>query len=654
MVDEDGICWLTFDTPNSPANVWNSDTLDELDTHIEELHRDPDVRALILRSAKDKIFIAGADLKGLLSLPPEELKELLVLGQDVFNHLETLRIPKIAAIHGACLGGGFEMTLACDWRIASDSDATRLGLPETQLGLIPAWGGCTRLSRLIGLPRALDLILRGKAVKPIDAKRYGMIHHITAREHLDDLARRLALHTHHHPKHHHFHATQIFPVPQILRWKTRYALDGKLGGHYQAPFSAVEVITRGAVKSFEGSLHLEQEAMAKLVGSPVTHRLIETFFRKESASKKLPDAFAKVPSRKIKSAAVVGAGVMGSGITQWLASRGLNVLMCDTKPEFIAKGLGRARKLVTDAVKSHALTSKEGRETLDRISTAYENVPLNRFDMVIESAVEDMAIKKQIFAGLSQRVSDSTILATNTSALSITELAQVTPHPERVVGFHFFNPVHRMPLVEVIQCAQTSPEVIATALRFAQSLGKTPILVKDSPGFLVNRILMPYLLEAVTLATSLDDPWMIDDAMVEEGMPMGPLRLLDEVGLDVAQHVVGTLAKSFPNRIGSSALIDKMIGAELLGKKAGKGFYIYESSHAKPNPELMTLMQRPSEEVSATPTRAAVAQRLFHQMEHEAQLCLDEGVAASREDIELAMILGAGFPPFRHLFPDPA
>jgi len=329
-------------------------------------------------------------------------------------------------------------------------------------------------------------------------------------------------------------------------------------------------------------------------------------------------------------------------------------LMSDTKPEFVAKGLGRARKLVNDAVKSHALSAKEGRETLDRLSTTYENVPLNRFDIVIESAVEDMAVKKEIFAQLSQRTSDTTILATNTSALSVTELAQVIPHPERVVGFHFFNPVHRMPLVEVIQCEQTSPEVIATAMRFAQSLGKTPILVKDRPGFLVNRILMPYLLEAVTIASSLDDPWMIDDAMVAEGMPMGPLRLLDEVGLDVAQHVVRTLAKSFPNRIGSSTLIDQMIEGGLLGKKAGKGFYLYESSHAKPNPELIALLQRPSEEVIATPTSAAVAQRLFHQMEHEAQLCLDEGVAASREDIELAMILGAGFPPFRHLFPDPA
>jgi 3-hydroxyacyl-CoA dehydrogenase/enoyl-CoA hydratase/3-hydroxybutyryl-CoA epimerase len=648
-VDEAGICWLTFDTPNSSANVWNVDTLDELDTHIEDLHRDASIRALVIRSAKERIFIAGADLKNINELPLDEVQELLALGQDVFTHLESLRIPKIAAIHGACVGGGFEMTLACDWRIASDSEFTRIGLPETQIGLVPAWGGCTRLPRLIGVPQALDLIVSGKTLRADKAKKLGLVHHVTAQEHLHALATRLAL----QPtqlRHHHFHFTQVWPVPQVLRWKANRDIMSKTHGHYKAPLQAVDVITHGAARSFDHSLRLEQDAIRSLVRTPTTRRLIELMFQKEAASKKLPAALAKVSTKPVTQVAVIGAGVMGSGIAQWLATRGVHVMMCDTKPEYIAAGLTRINKLTHDGVKHGVLTRKAARDAVDRISVAHERAPLERFDMVIESAVEDMALKKRIFADLATRVSADTILATNTSALSIAELAKDLPHPERVIGFHFFNPVHRMNLVEVITLDDTTPEVAATALRFAQSLGKTPVLVKDSPGFIVNRILVPYLMESMKLAETMSDPWDIDEAMLDFGMPMGPLRLLDEIGLDIAKHVAGTLSKSFPDRMIASPLLDKMIAAGMIGKKAGKGFYLYQagSQVSLPNPEVIKLAKH--DEDAIQPSGSDIAVRLHTLMQDEALKCLDEKVTAHASDIELAMILGAGYPPFSSLF----
>jgi 3-hydroxyacyl-CoA dehydrogenase/enoyl-CoA hydratase/3-hydroxybutyryl-CoA epimerase len=655
-IDSDGICWLTFDTPDASANVWNADTLDELDCHIEDLHRDSSVTALVIRSAKEKVFIAGADLKALRTLPDEALNELMALGQDVFTHLESLRIPKVAAIHGACVGGGYELTLACDWRVASDSDATRIGLPETQLGLVPAWGGCTRLSRLIGLHRALDLIVPGKTLKPIHAKKMGLVHEVVPVEHLDAMARRFAL-KRTKVRHHHFHFTQLWPIPQVLRFITKAKMFAKFpwmkllpDGGKSAPEAAVDVITHGASRSFEHSLAMEQTSMRALMSSGYTRRMIDVFFMREAASKKLPAYLAKVPTQAINNVAVIGAGVMGSGIAYALACKGPRVLVSDTTPELVARGFGRIGDLLENGVRHHALTQLQARDVRDRVTYTHQTPPLHHKDLIIEAVVEDMKVKKALFADLAKRCHDHTILATNTSALSVTEMASAVPHPERVIGLHFFNPAHLMPLVEVVTTEANTPEVIATAMRFVQSLGKTPILVKDRPGFVVNRILMPYMLGAVALAESMRDPWLLDEAMTEFGMPMGPLRLLDEVGFDVALHVEKTLRKAFGDRIPSTGLLRSMMDAGMLGRKNKAGFYTYDSSKPGPeaNPEVMKLLSPKSTPQFRSP--ADIAAHLHGLMSGEAQRCLDEGVAANASDIELAMILGAGHPPFRPLF----
>ncbi|HEY2574541.1 MAG TPA: enoyl-CoA hydratase-related protein, partial [Verrucomicrobiaceae bacterium] len=382
-VDAEGICWLTFDTPDSPANVWNSETLDELDCHIEDLHHDSSVRAVVIRSAKERIYIAGADLRAVRSLGPDKLKELLVLGQDVFTHLESLRIPKVAAIHGACLGGGYEMALACDWRVASDDEITRIGLPETQLGLIPAWGGSTRLPRLIGVPRALDLIVRGKTLKARAAKRAGLIHEITSHEHLDGLARKFALQKT-RVRHHHFHFTQVWPAPHLIRLKARAELLAKfpwMKNVPAAPLAAVDVVTRGASRSFEQSLALEQEVIGTLATSPASRSFIDAFLRKESASRKVPAALARVEPRPVAHAAVIGAGVMGSGIAYALAAKGLRVVLTDSAPDLVARGLERIEGFLTEGVKRHAFTRKEASDVRDRIAPTHESVPLAGVDL---------------------------------------------------------------------------------------------------------------------------------------------------------------------------------------------------------------------------------------------------------------------------------
>jgi 3-hydroxyacyl-CoA dehydrogenase/enoyl-CoA hydratase/3-hydroxybutyryl-CoA epimerase len=627
-VDHDGIAWLVFDTLKSSANVWNEETLREFNHHLEAIEHDTRVKALVLKSAKERIFVAGADLKLIREMPNVRVNDLIWLGQAVFDRLARLRVPKIAAIHGACMGGGFEVTLACDWRIASNHPSTKIGLPETQLGILPAWGGSTRLPRLIGVRRALDLIAGGKLLNADAAKRAGLVSHVVAVEHLETLARRLARVRRPQPR---------FKFENLFSWiigrMAKRKVLAKTRGLYPSVTKAVEVVSHAVHGEIDDGLRLERDAVAELIKSRDSARLIDLFFKREEASKRPAAAGTSIP---IQDAVVIGAGVMGAGIAHVLASRGVRVLMTDVTNDSLARGLERIHGLVSDATRRRLVTRVQGRDTLDRISTTHVPVPLNRHHLVIEAATESMELKKKIFTDLAGRVSSDTILATNTSALSVTELAKTVPHPERVIGLHFFNPVHRMPLVEIITLPETSADVLATAITFVQKLGKTPVVVKDSPGFLVNRILVPYLMEAVKLHDSGIPVKDIDDAMLEFGMPMGPMRLLDEIGLDVASHVAKTLANAFPDRFPHTDALDKMVAAGHLGKKNGQGFYRYEDGR-----EIA-----PSAHYDL-PRHESIQTNLALLISQEAMRCLKEGIARSADDIDLAMVLGTGYPPFR-------
>lgn len=627
-VDFDGIAWITFDSPKSSVNVWNEETLREFNHLLETIEHDTRVKTLVLRSAKERIFIAGADIKAIRNMQHVRVNDLIWLGQAVFDRLARLKVPKIAAIHGACMGGGFEVTLACDWRIASDHDSTKIGLPETQLGILPAWGGSTRLSRLIGVRKALDLITTGKLLNATAAKRAGLVSHVVPAERLETLARRLAREKRPGLP---FRFENMFS-PVIGYLAKRKVLE-KTRGLYPSVTKAVDVVTHAVHGEIEKGLLLERNAVAELIKSRDSARLIDLFFKREEANKRPATGGTALP---IHDATVIGAGVMGAGIAHILASRGIRVLMTDVTNDSLARGLERIHGLVSDATRRRLVTKVQGRDTLDRISTTHVPVPLNRHHLVIEAATESMELKKKIFADLAARVSADTILATNTSALSVSDLAKTVPNPERVVGLHFFNPVHRMPLVEIITLPETSPDVLATVVSFVQKLGKTPVVVKDSPGFLVNRILVPYLMEAVRLHESGIPVKDIDEAMLEFGMPMGPMRLLDEIGLDVAAHVAKTLSTAFPDRFPHTDSLDKMVAAGQLGKKTGQGFYRYENGK-----EILPTNH------SDLPKHESIQTNLALLISQEAMRCLKEGIARNADDIDLAMVLGTGYPPFR-------
>lgn len=629
-LDHDGIAWITFDSPKSPVNVWNEETLRELNHHLEALEHDTRMRALVLRSAKEKIFVAGADLKAIREMPHARVSDLIWLGQAVFDRLSRLKVTKVAAIHGACMGGGYEVALACDFRIASDHDSTKIGLPETQLGILPAWGGSTRLPRLIGVRKALELITTGKLLNAKAAMHAGLVTHVAPAERLETLARKLARERRPGFK---FRWENVFPLPLLFGRIAEKRVQAKTRGLYAGVTKSVEVVASATNGEIEDGLKLEREAVDELIKNPETARLIDLFFKREEANKRPPATGTAIP---IQDAVVIGAGVMGAGIAHTLASRGVRALMTDVTSDSLARGMERIHGLVSEATRRRLVTKVQGRDTLDRISTTHTAVPLNRYHLVIEAATESMDLKKKIFADLAARVSSDTILATNTSALSIAELAATVPHPERVIGLHFFNPVHRMPLVEIIILPETSAEVLATAVKFIQRIGKTPVIVKDSPGFLVNRILVPYLMEAVRLHESGVAVKDIDDAMLEFGMPMGPMRLLDEIGLDVAAHVAKTLAVAFPDRFPKSDALDKMVAAGQLGKKSGQGFYRYKDGQ-----EVVVDHETPMPQHESLQTNLALL------LSQEAMRCLKEGIARTADDIDLAMVLGTGYPPFR-------
>jgi len=627
---------LTFDREGSSANLFDSATLDELDRLLDELEAHPPADGLLIVSAKPSIFIAGADVKALANASPDELDEMIRLGQTVFDRIARLRVPTVAAIHGACAGGGFELALACDWRVASRDRATKIGLPEVQLGILPAWGGSTRLPRLLGLPKALDVILGAKLHAAESARRKGLVDAVVPQETLVAQAWQFAARG---------KRPQVFrpllhspPLRALIAGRARKAMLEKTRGNYPAPPKALHVVCSAAGSPVQAGFALERRAILELAPMAETKNLIRLFFLGEKAKKHQPVAAEAKPVGQV---AVIGSGVMGSGIAHWLALRGHPVLLQDIDDAALARGMRAIESLLQQAVARHVVTRNEAMHALDRITAVREKVPLDRCDLVIEAAVENLAIKRNVFADLAARVRPDCLLATNTSALPVHELADVVPNPGRLFGLHFFNPVHRMPLVEVVRAERTSDPTVASAFALVRSLGKTPVLVKDRPGFLVNRILLPYLVEAGLMFQNGAVPKEIDDAMLDFGMPMGPLRLIDEVGLDVALHVAKTLAAAFPDRMTVPAVLEAMVAKQLLGKKTGAGFYTYQGRQPVPNPDAMAL--RPGHD--SVPD--GLPGRLADKMSEEAALCLEEGIAATGDDIDLAMILGTGYPPFR-------
>ncbi len=645
-IGEDGICLLIFDRPESGANIFDAPTMQNLSEHLDAIEKDSSIRGVVVTSAKKSIFIAGADLKTLLKQAQTgELRAFIAEGQKVFNRLTALSVPTVAAIHGACAGGGYEITLACDYRVASDDPATKIGLPETTLGLVPAWGGATRLPRLIGADAAAEVILKGKLYGASEALKLGLVDEVTAREQLLEAARKKLSEG----------------KREAATMKSGIAVAAPKESGNAAPARAFEIIRRSGDSSIDESLSRELDAISELGATDATQNLIRNFFLADKYRK----GSSKTAPEKVTHAAVIGAGIMGSGIAQWLSSRGVSVILRDVDSQAIDRGLANIEKTYADAVKRGLMNADKAQEGRARIVASTQPVVMRDVQIVIEAASEKLEIKKKIFADLATTTPANAILATNTSALPIDELATSTGSPERIVGLHFFNPVSRMKLIEVVVGRQTADETRDRALAFARQIGKLPVVVRDAPGFLVNRVLFPYLLEAAELFQSGVGAEEIDRALLQWGMPMGPLRLIDEIGIDITVDIADTLEKAFGARDRAPDILRKMHGAKMLGRKSGGGFYQYEGKQQTPNEALQQwrigagavagvvdpglggdAAGRPGSTTPA-PTGSDLANRLTFLMVNEAARCLEEKVVATPEDADYGMILGTGFPVFR-------
>jgi 3-hydroxyacyl-CoA dehydrogenase/enoyl-CoA hydratase/3-hydroxybutyryl-CoA epimerase len=637
-VIKDNVGVVTIDRQNSSANILDANFFDKLNMLIDRIEREP-VRALIFTSAKPKIFLAGADLVSMNENLNDEcwLEGVIDRGQETFNRIENLGIPTVAAIHGACLGGGLELSLACKYRIASNDDCTKIGLPEVMLGILPAWGGTTRLPRLIGLTKSMGAILSGRAYAPKQAKKLGIVDEVCHKENLINRAILLCDKELKRPKPNRIIQSLVSPIIFHL---SRKKIINQTKGNYPAPLKIIKVISKGFFQNKNKSLNLEKKAFIELAQTSACKNLIRIFFLQEKAkkSKRDPNLPKWHPGDYV---AVIGSGTMGAGIAQWTLSRGKQVLLKDISASAIASGLKRIGKLFVSAVLKHKIKKPIAQACLGRLSTSIGNPPLSNRGVVIEAVVENFDLKSKILRELESKMSKSAILATNTSALSITELSKDLLRPENFIGIHFFNPVHKMKLVEIVVGEKTSEETVNKATTFVKSVGKLPVVVKDRPGFLVNRILLPYLIEALRLFSQGNPTELIDKIMLDFGMPMGPLRLLDEIGIDVAAHVAMDLEKRLPD-FKVPAILKDILKTEKLGKKTGQGFYIYR--HGKPigvNPLFNNLQRKENAK-----NKTLLQERMVNAMIEESEKCVKEQIADSEDDIDFAMIMGAGWAPF--------
>jgi 3-hydroxyacyl-CoA dehydrogenase/enoyl-CoA hydratase/3-hydroxybutyryl-CoA epimerase len=643
-IDADGIAWVTFDDPDAKVNLLNPATVGQLDKILDGLlQRKP--TGLVFISSKPDIFIAGADIKELEKIGnAAHGVELARAGHKIFGKIEQLGVPSVAAIDGACLGGGCELALACRFRVATDNPKTQIGLPETQLGIIPGWGGTQRLPRLIGLRAALDIIVAGKTVNAGKAVRIGLVDAAVPAVALRQVAVKLARGSgipaatgrdKNFAPTRRMHWENRWPARPLICRIARKRTLAKTRGHYPSPLKAIDAVEQGLASSLENGLEIEAQIFGEVAATPVCKNLIRVFFLREKYSKLRVKGAES--AKKIEKVGVLGAGVMGAGIAQWCSARGLTVRLKDIKTEFVAAGIKRIADIYRDGVKRRKVSALDAEHGMARVHPTTEYTGFSDCDLVIEAVLEKIEVKRQLYSELVPRLGKRCVIASNTSAIPIDELAEASGRPTEFVGIHFFNPVHRMPLVEVVRGTKTAPDVLATAVEFAKQLKKIPIVVKGAPGFLVNRLLMPYLNEAGKLLGEGVGIEAIDKAMLDFGMPMGPLRLIDEVGIDVAYDVARELAVAFSGRMSVAPVLQKIHDAGLKGRKGGKGFYVYAGKKERVNREFRG-EERPATEIQ---------HRLLEVMINEAKRCLSEGVVASEDDIDAGMIFGTGFPPFR-------
>jgi len=624
--DEQGIAWLHLDVPDKGANVLSQAVVKALDKKLDEVEKS-DAKGLIIVSDKKAGFIAGADVEEFTHIKTaEEAKAVIELAHGVFNHLEGLNIPTLALIHGHCLGGGLELSLACDYRVAEEGAS--LGFPEVMLGIFPGFGGSVRSIRLVGVQHAMTMMLTGRAVPAKRARRMGLVDAAVPERQMKRAAVQVIAQA---------GSKRVNQTPMLqkminsnvgrklvamgLRKMTRKRVNPK---HYPAPFALIDMWARFG-NNPKRMFQAEIDTVSKLLVLPQTQNLVRLFFLQDRLK-----SFGKVAEAKINHIHVIGAGVMGGDIAAWCAMQGIKVTLQDQDMQVIAKAIKRAAGLFQKKLREPRLVQA----ALDRLIPDLEGLGIAEADMVLEAIVENLEIKQSLYQSIEPKMKQGAVLATNTSGIPMDDLATVLTAPERLVGIHFFNPVAKMKLVETIAGKKTTKETLDIAHSFVTQIRKLPLPVKSSPGFLVNRILMPYLMEAVTMVDEGKQAEAIDKAATDFGMPMGPITLADTVGLDICLAVAQDLADVTGDKV--PKFLQTWVEQGRLGKKSGQGFYQYNKG--KPVMSKANVSSKEQQEIT---------DRLITRIVDEAKRCLDEGVVEDADLLDAGMVFGTGFAPFR-------
>jgi 3-hydroxyacyl-CoA dehydrogenase / enoyl-CoA hydratase / 3-hydroxybutyryl-CoA epimerase len=651
-INKDGIAILSFDLHREKINKLTTAVMEELSKVLDELAARSEIKALVFQSGKDGHFIVGADIAEIRKISdPETGERLAQRGQMVMSRLEALPFPTVAAIHGPCMGGGFELALACTYRVISNDQKTVLALPEVKLGIIPGFGGTQRLPRLIGLTNSLDMILTGKSVYSRKARQIGLVDEVTFKEILLSRAIAMAMHAIGKPRPKNIRAKRSLviklvessPFTRLIVFAiAKKKITKETRGNYPAPLAALDSVRFGLSHDRSAGYLREAQHLARLAPTEVSKNLISVFYLNEMLKKD-----SNPSSMKITNAAVLGAGVMGGGIAQLFAEKGIRVRVKDINTKAIAAGLKEAWDIFRKREKKGVLTAIQARNGFDRITGTTEYTGYGRASLALEAVVENIDIKKTVLSDFERVIATPAIFASNTSSLSITEIATASKHPDQVVGMHFFNPVEKMPLVEIIRGKKTSEETVSAVATLSRRLGKLPVIVNDGPGFLVNRILMPYLNEAGVMLEQGSTIEKIDRALLQFGMPMGAFILLDEIGIDVAHKVADILYQGLGERVKPSPLLAVLYKEGYFGKKNGKGFYQYVGKmRTKPNTLLYKLIRTGAVREDRISTEEIV-ERAVLLMTKEAALCLEEKIVDRPDLLDAALIFGIGFPPFR-------
>lgn len=635
------IATLTFDLQNEKINKLSFEILKEFKEILNTIENDSSIKALVIDSAKKNIFIAGADIKEIEKLKDEkEVYEALMEVHEIFNKLENLTIPTIAYINGACMGGGLELALACKYRVLSTNEKTKLAFPEIKLGIFPGFAGTIRAPKLIGLVNALDLILTGKTIDAKKAYKIGLADMI-----FDDAQKEFMLEGFIKKaiygilkKRVGFHILNYAPLNEIIFNKALKGLEAKVNKDFKAPYKALEVIKATINKELEDAIKIEAREFAKLAVSKESKNMIKLFFLFEKLNKN----YTKTEN-PISNAIVLGNGVMGKGII-WLFSKYLD----DVRIKI--RDISQANEIIKDVskiydylVKTRKMTKNQAEFKLNKISYTQDFIGFKNFDFIIEAIVEDENIKKQTYKEIENVANENTIIATNTSSISIEKLSSEVKNKENFLGVHFFNPVNLMPLVEVIPNSNTSKETINKVFELLISCGKTPILVGDCAGFIVNRILLTYMNEAAFILEQGSKIERIDNVIKDFGMPMGPFTLADTVGVDIGYKVATILNESYGSRMPIASIIEKMYNAKLLGEKTKAGFYEYAGRDTYPNSHVTSMLENNNKIIEDE----EIVQRCIYIMINEASRCLEENIVTDASIIDFAMISGTGFPAYK-------